>query len=107
MNQVVLDRFAVATEALIVALDAGDADAIETTTAALGAALSALRAQDAWHVTADAKASALQAARLVEAARIRLKLLAEGGRGRIAAVNAIRAPDMRRVGYGRDGMLLR
>lgn len=82
----VIDR----QQALLAALDARDAGAIEAATAALTAALTALRAPGALQADAAALTQLDHARKQSEAARIRINVLSDWNRQRIDRLAELR-----------------
>jgi hypothetical protein len=90
MTTALIDQLITAQATLIVALDRRDADAIETATKALGAAVAALRSQDAWRESGDMRERVSHALKQTDAARIRVNYLSDWTRQRIDSIAELR-----------------
>ena len=94
MTAAVIDQVIAAQTALIAALDARDAEAIERATAALHQAIGAMRAHDVWRDGngdgGDVRDRIGHALKQSDAARIRINTMAEWTRQRIDGIARLR-----------------
>ncbi|RYD95475.1 MAG: hypothetical protein EOP61_19695 [Sphingomonadales bacterium] len=77
MNEAAIDRLIASSEALIAALDAQDIDAIEGALPAFGASVQALKSPGGWQRSPGFSARLEQALALADAARTRVRYLAD------------------------------
>lgn len=77
MSQTIVDALAASSAALVAALDAQDVDAIEKALPDLSARVAQMKAQGVWAPSPRLKASLLEAMGSVDAARLRLRYLAD------------------------------
>ncbi len=104
MSSQALDALIAAEHALIAALDAGDAAAIETATADYRIALDQVQAIGGWRRDDAIKARAREALALADAARVRVNVLADLTRQRLRLLAAGRGAAKAGV-YSRDGRI--
>ncbi len=97
MSDAALDELIARGHALVAALDADDAPAIEAATTAFRAALEPLRS------AARDPAKAREALAVTEAARVRVACLADVTRARLARIAAMTGRAPRAQTYGRSG----
>lgn len=90
MSETCVDAVISAQTALIAALDARDAGAIEAATRTLAEAVAAMRAQDSWRESSPLRAQIGHALRQSDAARIRINYLADWTRQRIDSIAELR-----------------
>ena len=90
MTAAVIDQVIAAQTALIAALDARDAEAIERATAALHQAIGAMRGQDVWRDGGDVRSRIGHALKQSDAARIRINTMSEWTRQRIDGIARLR-----------------
>jgi hypothetical protein len=88
-----IDHMVAAQTALIAAIDARDANAIEQATAALNQAIIQMRAQDVWHDGNDLRDRIGHALRQNDAARIRINTMTEWTRQRIDGIARLRGAE--------------
>lgn len=85
-----IDALIKCQDALIAALDARDAELIESATAALAAVIQTVKAQDVWRTATDGRDKIDHAIRQSDAARIRVNYMADWTRQRIDQLNELR-----------------
>ena len=90
MTAAVIDQMIAAQTALIAALDARDAEAIEQATAALNQAIGTMRAHDVWRDGGDVRDRVGHALKQSDAARIRINTMSEWTRQRIDGIARLR-----------------
>ncbi len=83
MNEIAVDRMIASSEALIAALDAHDIDAIEGTLPAFGESVRELRTSGGWQQSPELSARLTKALGLADAARTRVRFLADSNRQQI------------------------
>lgn len=83
MNEDAVDRLIGSSEALIAALDAHDIDAIEAALPAFGESVAALKSPGVLHRTPGLQARLAEAMSLADAARARVRYLADRTQQRI------------------------
>jgi hypothetical protein len=105
MSTAPLEALIVEQKALIAALDTDDADGIALATAAVEQALLRIRALKPRFVSNDAKALALEAMALTEAARVRVNVLADMTSRRLARLAAATGKGKATQTYGRTGRM--
>lgn len=86
-----IDRLIVCQDALLAALDARDAQRIETATADLASAIQAVKAQDVWRTATEGREKVDHAIRQSDAARIRVNYMADWTRQRIDQLTELRS----------------
>ena len=83
MSETALNRMIASSEALIAALDANDIDAIEGRLPEFGESVRDLRSSGGWQKSADLSARLSQAMALADAARTRIRYLADNNRRKL------------------------
>ena len=83
MSEIALNRMIAASEALIAALDAHDIEAIEGALPAFGASIRELRSSGSWQQSPELSARLAKAIALADAARTRVRFMADSNRQRI------------------------
>ena len=103
MSAQVLQRLEVCHGHLIEALDGDDLDALNDSIWALQTAVDAARGTGAWRDVPEAKERALRISALAEAAMMRVNILTNETRERLAAIEAFRGRP-RIPSYDRQGL---
>ena len=80
MTKAAVDRMIASSEALIAALDAHDIEAIESTLPAFGESVGQLKSSGDWQRSPELSASLARALALADAARTRVRYLADNNR---------------------------
>ena len=102
MSEAAVNRMIASSEALIAALDAHDIEAIETRLAAFGASVGHLKTSGDWQRSPELSARLARALALTDAARTRVRFLADSNRQRIDMLaNAAGRFDCTPATYGR------
>jgi hypothetical protein len=102
VSKAIVDRMIASSEALIAALDAHDIDAIENTLAAFGESAGQLRSFGDWQRSPELSAHLSRALSLADAARTRVRYLADGNRQQLDMLAAAAGRfDCTPVTYGR------
>lgn len=104
MNEVAVDTLIGSSEALIAALDAHDIDAIEAALPPFGESIKALKAAGDWQRSPRLSARLAEAMTLADAARARIRYLADRTQQRIDMLaTATGRFDCTPATYGRPG----
>ncbi|MEK6638123.1 MAG: hypothetical protein AABY88_08575 [Pseudomonadota bacterium] len=90
MSASLINRLVDAQAALIIALDARNADEIEKTTRVLNNTLSEMKARGGWHDEGDAREQVGYALKQAEAAKMRVNYLSDWTRQRIDRIAELR-----------------
>lgn len=102
MSLAAVDGLIAREEALIAALDAGDAGQVGQAALDMRDALMTVAATGGWHGTAEVRERVLHALRLAEAAGGRVNYLADANRRRLDRLTSL-AGQPRAETYGRSG----
>lgn len=104
MNQAAVERLIETSEALIAALESHDVDALEAALPAFGQSVAALKSPGDWQRSPGLSARVKHALELAEAARVRVRLMADNTRQRIDLLAAAAGRfDCTPVTYTRGG----
>lgn len=103
MKRETLDKLIESERALVAALDADDAGAIERGTSAYASALEDVRSQGGWQQQPELKERAQEALHLADALRVRINVLADMTRQRLQLLRKAAGREAAPPVYTRDG----